>query len=209
MVSDKFHELNKALSLDKIRQSVDNHVPDRRTPGKNGLQAAVAAILRPTGDHVQALFILRAIQEGDPWSGHMAFPGGHMDETDESLRHTAERETLEEIGLDLVQHGSYLGELSSVVANPRGRDMVITPFVYELKTSDASLVPNEEVAEVLWGSLNEMWSGSSSMTKEFSIVGRQQEFPGFGVEGEVVWGLTYRVLEHLFALLDPDWSTGA
>lgn len=209
MVSNKFHELNKPLSLDKIRQSVDNHVPDRRTPDKNSRQAAVAAILRTTGDHIQALFILRAIKEGDPWSGHMAFPGGHKDETDESLRHTAERETLEEIGLDLVQHGSYLGELNSVVANPRGRDMVVTPFLYELKTSDAQLAPNEEVADVLWGSLNEMMNGSTFMTKEFSVVGRQQEFPGFGVEGEVVWGLTYRVLEHLFTLLDPEWANRA
>jgi 8-oxo-dGTP pyrophosphatase MutT (NUDIX family) len=208
MVSNKFHELNEFLSLDSIRQSIDDHVPDRRIPGKNGRQAAVAAILRPTRDHIQALFILRAIKEGDPWSGHMAFPGGHKDETDESLRHTAERETLEEIGLDLVQHGSYLGELNSVVANPRGRDMVVTPFLYELKTHDAPLAPNEEVADVLWGSLNEMMNGSTAMTKQFSVVGQQQEFPGFGVEGEIVWGLTYRVLEHLFALLDPKWAKG-
>jgi len=58
-------------------------------------QAAVAIILRervrePARDRAgtsvtDLLFIRRAEKSGDPWSGHMAFPGGHIESSDSSL----------------------------------------------------------------------------------------------------------------------------
>ncbi len=193
-----------ALSFQQIRQSIQGHVPDRLEPGRETRQAAVATILRPRPNHTEALFILRAVQEGDPWSGHMAFPGGHKDAVDRSLRHTAERETFEEIGLDLSQHASYLGELNTIRANPRRTiDMAVTPFVYELHSDEFTLDPNYEVADVLWGSLDDMISGSSLTSAEFEVRGRTEAFPGYGVDGQVVWGLTFRMLEQFFSLLDP------
>jgi 8-oxo-dGTP pyrophosphatase MutT (NUDIX family) len=199
-----------SLSLEQIRQSIDGHVPDRPKPGNMTRQAAVAAILRSTPHYTEALFILRAQQEGDPWSGHMAFPGGHRDEIDRSLRHTAERETLEEIGLDLSQHASFLGELDTVVANPRGRtiDMAVTPFVYELHSEHFTLDPNHEVADVLWGSLDDMMNGRSLTSGQFMIQGRAVEFPGYDVAGHIVWGLTFRMLEQFFVILDPRRDPG-
>ena len=60
-----------------------------------GARAAVAVVLRDgAGGGVEVLLIERAHKAGDPWSGHMAFPGGRQDPTDLSARHTAERETL-------------------------------------------------------------------------------------------------------------------
>ena len=170
----------------------------------------MATILRPKGDHTEALFIRRATDERDPWSGHMAFPGGHRDLSDRSLQHTAERETLEEIGLDLARHATFLGELDPVRANSR-IDMVVTPFLYELRVTDIKLNPNHEVAAVLWSSLNNMMNGQSFSTERFQIQGRRQAFPGYrvdGIEGNqpLVWGLTYRMLQQFFSVLDPDWQ---
>ncbi len=197
------------LSLDRIRHSIDGYVPDRVDTGRPARQAAVAAILRNNGDHTEALFIRRATKSGDPWSGHMAFPGGHRDEQDEGLRQTAERETREEIGLDLLAHASYLGELDAVRANPRGRniDMVVTPFVYQLNKHDVELNPNYEVADVLWGSLNDMHSGSSFTMGQFMVSGEEQAFPGYGIEGQIVWGLTYRMLDIFFSVMDSSWAS--
>ncbi|KAG5458036.1 MAG: hypothetical protein BJ554DRAFT_1822 [Olpidium bornovanus] len=48
----------------------------------------------------EILFIKRATRAGDRWSGHVAFPGGKQ-EPSETARQTAERETREELGLDL------------------------------------------------------------------------------------------------------------
>jgi len=39
-------------------------------------RAAVAAVLRDGAPGLEMLFIRRAEQEGDPWSGQMGFPGG-------------------------------------------------------------------------------------------------------------------------------------
>lgn len=196
------------LHIEKIRESVRNHAPERREIKSSTRRAAVAVVLRPNDDDTEALFILRAIKEGDPWSGHMAFPGGHQDETDYSLREAAERETMEEIGLDLVEYASYIGEIDWVQANPRGRnlDMVVAPFVYELTRPVERFVPNYEVADVLWGSLSDMHRGVSHTMHDFGVGGESMIFPGYRVDDEVVWGLTYRMLELFFMILDPEWQ---
>jgi 8-oxo-dGTP pyrophosphatase MutT (NUDIX family) len=196
------------LSLDQIRQSIDDHSPSRHDVLENTRQAAVAAILRNKGDHTEALFILRATKNGDPWSGHMAFPGGHKDQTDQDLRETAERETREEIDLDLTRHAHFLGQLDAVRANPRrDLDMVVTPFVYHLHSDQYDLNPNHEVADVLWGSLNDMYTGTSFTTGQFRIRGEHQGFPGYGVGGQLVWGLTYRMIDNFFLMMDPGWES--
>ena len=65
--------------------------------------AAVALIVdtaRSTQDP-DIVFIERAAHEGDPWSGHVAFPGGRCESEDDGPSATAVRETREEIGIDL------------------------------------------------------------------------------------------------------------
>ena len=61
---------------------------------KKTRQAAVSIVLRPGKKDTEALFILRATKDGDPWSGQMAFPGGHYEVTDESLRRTCGKRDL-------------------------------------------------------------------------------------------------------------------
>jgi len=196
------------LALEFIEACAAAHEPARAEAGAASRQAAVAAILREGEPDTEALFILRATKEGDPWSGHMAFPGGHLDPGDESLRAAAERETLEEIGLDLTTHARYVCELDHVRANPRGRniDMVVAPFIYVLQNPDPALTPNYEVADILWGSLNDMYLGNSLTRGEFEVSGQRLSYPGYAVGEHIVWGLTLRVLDHFFSMLDPDWD---
>ena len=119
--------------VDHINQVVTAHNPQEVTPKASTRQAAVAVILRETANGPELLFIKRAEKEGDPWSGHMAFPGGHRDPGDDSLEAAARRETLEEIDLDL-SGAQYIGALDHQHAQPRGRvlDMLIAPHVYIL-----------------------------------------------------------------------------
>ena len=65
------------------------------------LQAAVSLVIR-AGDQLDLLLIKRAQHERDPWSGHMALPGGRREVCDSSLVDTAVRETFEETGVKLL-----------------------------------------------------------------------------------------------------------
>jgi 8-oxo-dGTP pyrophosphatase MutT (NUDIX family) len=86
--------------------------------GASGRQAAVAAVLRapPDGGDAEILLMRRAERHGDPWSGHMAFPGGRREEGDATLLDTAIREAREEVGLDLRAHGTLLARLPDIQA---------------------------------------------------------------------------------------------
>ena len=75
-------------------------------------QAAVAAVFHLRRDDLYLLFIERAAHPTDPWSGHIAFPGGTAEPDDPDLKYTAERETREELGLDSEQRA---------VSRPSGR----------------------------------------------------------------------------------------
>ena len=174
-------------------------------------RAAVAVILR-AADRARAntelLFIRRAEKAGDPWSGHMAFPGGHIEASDASLLAAAMRETREEIGLDLAATATHIGTLDHQRAQPRGRpmNMVIAPYVFRLDETTA-FKPNQEVAEVVWTPLDPMVHGDNHTEEERVVGGSPVLFSGYRINGgHFVWGLTYRMLQSFFQIIDAKWQ---
>ena len=202
-----FCQTTHVITLDRIKHRLADHQHTEVTPKASTRQAAVAVIMRNLGQGDEILFIKRAEKEGDPWSGHMAFPGGHRDDVDNSLRHAAERETMEEIALDL-SDAAYLGALDHQHAQPRGRvlDMLIAPHVFEIN-DDPSFDPNYEVDEVVWAPLQSLVSNELHDTETLPMAGTPTIFNGYRLErGHFVWGLTYRILKTFFTTIDPDWQ---
>ena len=193
------------LSIEHITRQVGEHDVELYATTPTTREAAVAAGLRQGASGTEALFIKRASKDGDPWSGDMAFPGGHREADDRDLRHTAERETWEEIGLDLDEHARYIGRLNQVRANPR-IEMVVSPFLYVLETHDPELTFSHEVANVHWGDLVAMHTGANLTSRVFPSFDKHRSFPGYGFDGEIVWGLTYRMLQSFFEVLDPAYE---
>jgi 8-oxo-dGTP pyrophosphatase MutT (NUDIX family) len=198
--------------LSFIRRRLAEARPELDAVGADVRQAAVAVILRPVGrasdgSDVDLLFIKRAEKAGDPWSGHMAFPGGHREPSDADLRAAAARETLEEVGLDLAG-AEYLGPLAHQQASPRGRilNMIIAPHVFAID-GDPEFTPNYEVAEVVWTPLARLADNGWHDTETRPMAGQPTVFNGYRLpEGHFVWGLTYRMLKTFFSTLDPDWQ---
>jgi 8-oxo-dGTP pyrophosphatase MutT (NUDIX family) len=193
--------------LDFIQSRLGGYQPHLFVSDGKMREAAVAVILRARDGDTEILFIKRAEKQGDPWSGHMAFPGGHREQTDRDLRAAAERETLEEIGLDLGP-AEYLGPLDHQRAMPRGRplDMLIAPHVFALD-GDPVFAPNHEVQEVVWAPITPLASNRCHDTETRPMAGTPTVFNGYRLaRGHFVWGLTYRMLKTFFSAIDPGWQ---
>jgi 8-oxo-dGTP pyrophosphatase MutT (NUDIX family) len=174
---------------------------DDPQPRDGGWLAAVALILRGS-DPPELLFIERAKRERDPWSGHMAFPGGRRDVGDASLYETAVRETREETGIDLARDGEPLGRLSVVEPqSPRLPPLSVLPFVFAVAATTTVTDPSHEVSRALWVPLRHFDDESVHVSHHLPVEGAVLVFPGFRVEEGIVWGLTRRILEDFLARL--------
>ena len=191
------------VKVDRVRELLQSHRPARLAEEARR-QAAVAAVLREGPRGAEVLLIQRAEHPNDPWSGHMAFPGGRRDPDDPGLLETAIRETREELDLDL-NRAEHLGHVDDLQAVARGRtlDLVIRPHVFSWPHSEVPpLRPNYEVADVLWTPIAPMIAGEIDTTRPWREGTTTYRMPAYDVEGRIVWGLTYRMLRTLFAVVE-------
>jgi 8-oxo-dGTP pyrophosphatase MutT (NUDIX family) len=160
-------------------------------------QAAVALVMRDGVTGIELLFIRRAEDPQDPWSGHIGFPGGRVEPSDAGFREAAARETLEEVGIDLAR-GEFLGALDPMraVARMRPVDLVIAPFAWRL-AEDQPIVASPEVASAHWLQLDELLDPAREDTMEYEHAGAMLRFPCLRVGGLVIWGLTFRMFTEL------------
>jgi 8-oxo-dGTP pyrophosphatase MutT (NUDIX family) len=141
-------------------------------------RAAVALLLRERGEALEILVIKRAEKADDPWSGHMALPGGGWEPGDKDVYDTARRETLEEIGVDL-DEGRLLGRLDDMGPRSAGRELVVSTVVV------AFWVPVDRLVD-----------------EHVEIPDFPGEWPAFTYKDRyVIWGLTHRILTQLWALV--------
>ncbi len=156
--------------------------------------AAVALIVAPSPETL--LLIQRAERQGDPWSGHMALPGGRRDPEDQDLVATAIRETGEEVGISISRE-MLVGALPDVVPRtPALPPIAVRPFLLAVPSRPA-LVLNPEVAAATWVSLDDLLRPDAHRQVTVDIQGSSLEVSAFLLEAGVVWGLTERILSSL------------
>ena len=172
------------------------------------VQASVAVVLRARHP-LELLLIKRAASDRDPWSGHMALPGGRRDLGDPTSEETARRETLEETEVDLAAAGTPLGRLEDVepssVRLPR---LIVSPYVFGVPGTQEASDASREVDKVFWVSVDTLRDPATRSSVSIPLPGGGQDFPSFFVEGHHVWGLTYRILEQ-FLTVYPDGKLDA
>jgi 8-oxo-dGTP pyrophosphatase MutT (NUDIX family) len=189
------------LGVDDIRRALLAHEPMLHE-GDLCHRAAVAIVLTESAGSLELLLIERAKRAGDPWSGHMAFPGGRVDAADASARAAAERETLEEVGLSLAG-SELLGRLDDLPGLPAPpSDFSVSAFVFYTRDPGA-LVLNHEVRDAFWFPLDSLSDRERHIDHPVKVESSQL-FPGIlvGESGRhVVWGLTYRFLDRFLDIL--------
>lgn len=172
--------------------------PPRATPV---LHAAVAVIARPAASGPEFLFIKRSVHDRDPWSGHIAFPGGKIEPQDTHLLHTARRETREETALVLpdVDDAGFLGRLPGV--SPQGArrlpPLVVTPFLFEVDGGAEARVASREVERIHWVGLAHLLDPAARGTFRLPVGGAVRRFPAIDLGNEQIWGLTWRIVQEL------------
>ena len=194
------------LTLDQITRCLAEHRPTLLPPG-SGTQAAVALIVRDSEHGPEGLFIERATRDGDPWSGNVGFPGGRVEQEDGSLRETAERETREEIGLDL--SGSvHLGRLSDITGSHL--PVRVACFVY-LITGDPPLILSDDVTESFWVPLAALTVPERRITANIRFCDRTITTPAIILpqsDKPLLWGITYRLVSEFLEIMGEGKPEG-
>ena len=151
----------------------------------------------------ELLLIERAARDGDPWSGHMAFPGGRTEPGDADSFATAVRESREEIGCDITAAAGvrWLGRLDDLEGLPRSPSagLRVTPHVCWLEGVRPELRFNHEVADALWVPMSDLADPRRHVDYHCPSRGNMR-YAGIEVDGgRVVWGMTLRMLADLFS----------
>ncbi len=154
--------------------------------------AAVAILIREEVGDYETLLVKRAEVTADPWSGDMAFPGGKKSSQDITLRDTVAREVQEETGINLASL-TYIGSLPLTFSSLRPKRDVL-PLVY-LYDGRPEIRLNPELTAYRWVHFKELRESRTT------AVVKGWEGLVFKLGEDVVWGLTYRMLDTLLDLL--------
>lgn len=126
----------------------------------------------------------------------MAFPGGRLQPEDATTRSAAERETLEETGVDLIRHGRFQARLSDLITrhHSRWRPMVITPYVYEWQ-GPHTVSLNHEVQQVVWVPLAYLSAEENQSRLPWRTPLGTLNMPCCRYQDYCIWGLSYSMLQ--------------
>lgn len=143
------------------------------------VRASIAAVFRwREADQrtLEMLFVRRSVNEKDTWSGQVAFPGGrrqkktkmdiNADVNDwsewESLKDTAVRETMEEVGLDLTDpHVHWIGHLPPMQTHLRSLSVSTQVFFIDVAADEHEFKPKlqeSEISDVFWVDVQELYN---------------------------------------------------
>ena len=183
----------------KINKKLEEYFQKRKnipiSPGKEYTRASVAVILNIIDSRISLFFIKRPENPGDSYSGHIAFPGGKMNTADLSAEHTALRETIEEIGVDLNEAGYLLGRLDDLKPlNPNGPKFIVTPFVFILNKNIDIRMNKDEVEDFMWIPFNFLADKNNLRIRYKERSGQVIEDYVYSYKKYLIWGMTGRIV---------------
>ena len=200
------------ITISDIRTTINDRDHEPAIHDTSASQASVALIIAEGKTDLEICFIRRSEREDDPWSGHVAFPGGRVEVSDKCANTVAERETQEEIGIQLLEN-QRIGPLPirQISRSAAIENMVLSPFIYEVGPRDQISTQCDplEVANVFWVPVKHLFDKESVSEHEFNIRGSTMAFPGIQFEDHIIWGLTLRILGSFAEIMGYESPTNA
>ncbi len=183
-------------------------------PRNEHRDAAVGMLLRVGASGLEMMFIQRAEQPDDPWSGHIAFPGGMAEPEDADLVATCRREALEEVHLslegDTPVNAQYLGDLDELEGRRGNKAVKIIIACSVFMVEDASGArPNYEIGRIDWVPLNYLTAAENQSEINWPFSDDPYPCVNLPYADLQLWGLTYRfVAGFLGKLASPPTHRG-
>jgi 8-oxo-dGTP pyrophosphatase MutT (NUDIX family) len=169
-------------------------------PPADARVACVTLLLWENNQDWHTVMIQRPANPHDRHGGQVSFPGGKQEKEDASLRHTAIRETHEELGVapEQLEMLGQLTELYIPVSN-----FLVHPFVALLSGEPRFIPQPGEVESILTPSLDHFRQAENKGLKEL-VVGTGvllKDVPCYMVEERAVWGATAMIMSEFLAVL--------
>ena len=186
----------------------EQRTPDWPFGPESAKPSAVLLLLAPSADNdpdaEAEILLIRRVDRGGHHSGQIALPGGRAEPDDDDATETALREASEEVGLDPLAAGvRVIGELEEFWIPVSGYR--VTPVLAVAERKPRVLAAEDEVAEVLWASIDAFLPGATIEIVDTTVRTVSGAFPlrfgAYPVAGNQVWGATARILGQLGAIL--------
>lgn len=162
---------------------------------KNAKRAGVLAMFYPNATNETHLaLILRKTYRG-VHSAQIGFPGGKYEDEDKTLKHTAIRETWEEIGVPEHQI-KVIKQMTEVYIPPS--NFYVQPFIGIAQNTPKFIKQDEEVEDIVEVSLAHFLDENNVCNKLVATSYTARiEVPAYELNGHVVWGATAMMLSEI------------
>lgn len=145
-------------------------------------------------------------KDGAPWvlltqrntqlkhhSGQVSFPGGAFEDQDKNIRHTALRETHEEIGVtpEKIDLWGFLDGLTSISG------FHVTPFVGEIRDVSQLIIDSSEVDRAFGVPFAFFEDHNNRVKNKIKTPFGVRHYYVFKYKDDVIWGLTAQIIVQL------------
>jgi 8-oxo-dGTP pyrophosphatase MutT (NUDIX family) len=178
-------------------------LPSPSWPAQPSRDAAVLLLIHPDEEGRAQIVLTERAAGGHRHAGQISFPGGAIDEGDESVVAAALREASEEVGLDPRSVGVLVvGQLAPV-------DVRVSGFRVHPVVATAPRVPRlsadrREVATILHAPISAFLPGAPIEMVTAERDGFRLRYGAYRLGDHLVWGATASILGRLGALLAED-----
>ena len=169
-------------------------IPDEKCLYKHA--GVLVPIFRQGGDYM--ILFTKRTHKLEHHKGQISFPGGSVDDEDNSVMETVLREAREEIGL-LKEDVEILGRIDDTLTVVS--EFIVHPFVGLIPYPYGFTINTDEVARLIKVPLKAFHPENSGKGASFEFEGKTYRTPTYEYDGDVIWGATARIMEILVNII--------